>query len=121
MNKDLEVSSAKKNIKKPDHTAVDITGKCGSYSSTSLKVLASFKPGDNVEELVSYLYYINMAQTRYLQGQKNSLAVKGGFNPTTATVFDMLQNNTLRLNEEGKQNLETAARLSATMQPTSQC
>ena len=118
LNKDLEVSSAKKSIKKPDHTAVDILGKCGSYAATSLKVLASYKEGNSVEELMTYLYYINMAQIRYLQAQKNSLAVKGGFNPNTASVFDMLQNNTLKLNEQAVNNLETAARLSAVMQPT---
>ena len=66
LDKDLKRSSAKKNIKKDDRSTIDVLGKCDSYATTSLKILASFRDTDSVEALLNYLYYINIAQIRYL-------------------------------------------------------
>ena len=121
IDKDYDVPSAKKNIKKPDHSAVDIISKCGGYSTTALKVLATFNPeSDCIEELVTYLYTISVAQVRYLQNKYGTMSVKGNFDDSTSRMFDMLENNSLRLNERAQGHLETAARLSAVRVNTGQ-
>ena len=72
LNSEFKVPDAKKGIKRQDHTAVEIIGKCGKYSETLMKVISSFQSGDSVDELVNYIFYIAFAQTRYLQERYSS-------------------------------------------------
>ena len=117
IQKDLDISNSKKNIRRPDHGTIDILSKSGTYSATALKVLASYRDGDSVESLINYLYYIHMAHIRYLQEKRNGIAVRGGFNnDLAANIFDMVQNNTLHLDARGMQNLQIAAQLAAPFQ-----
>ena len=99
LDADYEVASTKKNIKRQDHTAVDIIGKCGGYAGTTLKVLAAFdKDTDSIDGLVNYVFMISLAQVRYLQTKYGTLAVKGNFDEGTSKMYDMLENNSLKLN-----------------------
>ena len=85
LDKDFEVPSVKRNIKRQDHTAVDIIGKCGGYASTTLKLLAAFdKESDSLDTLVNYVYMITLAQVRYLQTKYGAMSVKGNFDDTTS-------------------------------------
>ena len=118
LDTDYEVASTKKNIKRQDHTAIDIIGKCGGYAGTTLKVLAAFdKDTDSVDGLVNYMYMISLAQVRYLQTKYSALAIKGNIDESTSKMYDMLENNSLKLNERAYNHLETAAKLSSIRQP----
>ena len=118
LTKDFEVCALKKNIKRQDHLAVDVIGKCGGYSATILKVLSAFNPGmDSMDEFVNYMYHIAIAQTRYLQSKYASMSIKGSFDEQTSRMFDMLDNNALRLNDQSYRHLETAARLASIRPP----
>ena len=115
---EYKVPDAKKGIKKPDHGAVEIIGKCGKYAETIVKLLAAFREDDSVEDLANNVFFVAVAQIKYLQERYGAVAIRGTFDSSTADIFDRLQNNSLNLDTKGLKNLDTAAKLAVVKQQT---
>ena len=72
---------------------------------------------DSLDTLVNYVYMITLAPVRYLQARYGAMSVKGNFDDTTSKMYDMLENNSLKLSEKSYGHLATAAKLSSLCQP----